>query len=686
MKRFKDLKIGTKLNVVMISVFLIIMSALAFYIDGKLRSELEYEADVYLSERAKDLSNLIIREVDQNQSLVNASMLYAEEHFKNLGEIKVKPEQLVTIEAENQITAKTHSVSLPAWFINNEQVQLNYSIVDTIQKKNGGTATIFQRIPEGYLRVSTNVLKIDSSRAVGTYIPNNSPVAQAITSGKSFYGRAYVVNDWYLTAYKPIFINGKVEGILYVGVKEKNMDGLRNIFAEDKYYKSGYPFLVDKNGTFIIHPYKEGENYADSDFFKQLLNSSSNEGKTKYTWEGRVKYQYYKYIDRIESYVSVSVYQDEFYNAVNIFRKAVILAFALGVLLFLFVITVYSKQLTKMLLHCTDFAKSLAEGKLNKTIQIDRKDEIGQLIESLNIMAAQLNETITEINIHRNNLQYLVKEKTEELEAINEELVSTNEELCEKNSIINVQNKELKDTIERLKETQVQLSQADKMASLGTLTAGVAHEINNPLNYLMGASDGLKDFFDERSFNDTEEIEVLLDSLNVGVERISSIVKGLNQFSRNNENFDEDCNLHTIIDNCLLMLQNRIKDKADLIKFYSQKNAIIKGNVGKMHQVFLNLLTNSLQAIKDNGEIKIITEVTDKEIVVQIIDNGCGIESKYLKQIADPFFTTKPPGEGTGLGLSITYSIIKEHKGSIEFDSIVGKGTTVIVTLFNTIK
>lgn len=466
-----------------------------------------------------------------------------------------------------------------------------------------------------------------------------------------------------------------------MGVKEKNMEGLRYVFEKEKYYKSGYPFLVDKTGTFIIHPHHKGENFADAEFFQQLVTNASKEGKTRYIWEGKRKYQYFKYIDRIESYVSVSVYEDEFHKAVNIFREAVLIAFTLGVLLFLFTTTLYSKHLTKLLLRCANFAKSLAEGDLTKTINIDQKDEVGQLVGSLNIMATQLNETITELKKHRNNLEFLVKEKTQEMGVINEELIATNEELYEKSAIIIDKNNALKETIERLKATQIQLIQADKMASLGILTAGVAHEINNPLNYIMCASVGFANFFEEHDLNKTEETKFLIDSLNTGVERITSIVKGLSQFSRNNENLDEDCDIHTIIDNSILMLQNEIKFKIEIAKNYSDKHVSIKGNVGKMHQVFINLLTNAIHAITEQGEINIRTDVVGENIIVEITDNGYGIEEKHLKQIADPFFTTKPPGEGTGLGLSITYSIIKEHKGTIEFDSIVEKGTKVVVTL-----
>ena len=107
----------------------------------------------------------------------------------------------------------------------------------------------------------------------------------------------------------------------------------------------------------------------------------------------------------------------------------------------------------------------------------------------------------------------------------------------------------------------------------------------------------------------------------------------------------------------------------------------IKGNVGKLHQTFFNVLTNSIQSINAKGRVVVATKVEGINVIIEITDTGGGIEKKYLEQLTNPFFTTKPPGEGTGLGLSITYSIITEHKGTIEFKSELGVGTTVTIRL-----
>ncbi|KKK54128.1 hypothetical protein LCGC14_3087860, partial [marine sediment metagenome] len=170
---------------------------------------------------------------------------------------------------------------------------------------------------------------------------------------------------------------------------------------------------------------------------------------------------------------------------------------------------------------------------------------------------------------HRNHLEELVKERTIDLE------------------------KALKD----LKNTQAQLIQSEKMASLGILTAGVAHEINNPLNYIMGAYVGLDNYFKQEGSSDEQQILFLLNSIKTGIDRTSNIVKGLNQFSRVNSIFDENCNIHSIIDNCLLMLNSKVVNKTVIKKKYIDETIEVKGNVGKLHQVFINILTNAIHAL-----------------------------------------------------------------------------------------
>jgi PAS domain S-box-containing protein len=263
----------------------------------------------------------------------------------------------------------------------------------------------------------------------------------------------------------------------------------------------------------------------------------------------------------------------------------------------------------------------------------------------------EIRKTRRELIKHRNSLEEMVKERTAELE----------------------------NTLEDLKSTQSHLIQAEKMASLGVLTAGVAHEINNPLNFILGSYSGLLDYFKEQEIED-ELVDVLLDSLKKGVDRATDIVQSLNQFSRTNSSNNEDCDIHFLLDNCLLILNHQIKKGINVTKNYNVEQPVIKGNVGKLHQVFLNVLTNAIHAVHGSGNISIITNI-GKDLEVTISDNGKGIPAENINKVTDPFFTTKGPGQGTGLGLSITYTIIEEHSGSLEITSEQNFGTMVKITL-----
>lgn len=264
---------------------------------------------------------------------------------------------------------------------------------------------------------------------------------------------------------------------------------------------------------------------------------------------------------------------------------------------------------------------------------------------------------------------------------LNQEILAANQELQRKNETLNRQKKEINEAFEQLKHTQLQLVQAEKMASLGILTAGVAHELNNPLNFINGSAYVIEDYIKENVKDNKEVFTELINNIYEGVNRATSIIKSLNHFSRSSDESEQVVDLHAIINNCLIILNNQIKHRVKVVKEFCAEKFVLTGNDGKLHQVFLNIITNSVQAIDDDGQIKISTIFDGENIDVKIEDNGCGISPENLEKIMDPFFTTKPPGKGTGLGLSIAYKIIDEHQGKITYHSALGKGTIVVVSL-----
>jgi signal transduction histidine kinase len=271
---------------------------------------------------------------------------------------------------------------------------------------------------------------------------------------------------------------------------------------------------------------------------------------------------------------------------------------------------------------------------------------------------------------------------------LNNDLISTNDELNTSNNNLLNQKEHLAITLEQLKSTQFQLLQSEKMAALGLLTAGVAHEINNPINFIKSGASVLKNITKQTKgskgeIQDINTFKKLVDSIEIGSNRIVGIVKSLNAFSRSEGDENRPCNLHEIIDNCLMILTHEHKHKIVVEKNYRSQGAVVISNESKIYQVFTNLLANAIQAITEEGKITITTKLAEAYIETIIEDNGYGISEENLAHIFDPFFTTKEPGKGTGLGLSIVYTIIQEQEGFIVYNSILGEGTKVSVKLLS---
>ncbi len=329
-------------------------------------------------------------------------------------------------------------------------------------------------------------------------------------------------------------------------------------------------------------------------------------------------------------------------------------------------------------------------------------------------------------------------EKNDKLYSINNQLEKANETLKAKNTQLNDLNEKLNNTLAQLKAAQVQLIQSEKMASVGLLTAGIAHEINNPVNFVSAGAETLESLLKDvmevvaqyskiTSGNSSEEIKAFLQDMDrmrsemdfddncqdifslvvdikTGARRTSEIVKGLRNFSRLDEDELKRASIHEGLDSTLTLLRNHLKDGIEVVKNYDPLHKSIECYPGQLNQVFMNVLVNAVHAIKhkggsEKGRIEIKTsvklpeavpagegeganrQVADAMLEISVSDNGTGMPEGVRKRIFEPFYTTKQVGEGTGLGLSISHGIIERHGGKIEVRSRPGAGTVFIISI-----
>lgn len=337
------------------------------------------------------------------------------------------------------------------------------------------------------------------------------------------------------------------------------------------------------------------------------------------------------------------------------------------------------------------------------TVKVRGRDELSELADAFNHLVTLLKEE----NTHRQR----VEDELKELNGLLEHKVK------DRTALLNQKNYQLENANKDLKEAQVQLLQAEKMASIGQLAAGVAHEINNPVGFVSSNIDTLCEYvatyqslfakiekaFSQPSLEEKEsacqevsnllsqqdiafindDIGDLLNDSKEGLHRVAEIVKGLKLFSRIDSDDMQSHNINECVKTTLAMVNNQLKYICT-IESHLGNVPNVNMNVGKISQVITNLLINAGQAIESkgkNGKIIITTCVIDNMLELHVEDTGTGISPSHLDKLFNPFFTTKPEGQGTGLGLSISFGIAQEHGGTLTATSKEGEGSTFILAL-----
>ncbi len=542
---------------------------------------------------------------------------------------------------------------------------------------------------------------------------------------------------WMSSCITPIYAEGKLQGVTGIDVTVDKM--LQTILNLKLPWQAG-AFLVDENGVILAMPesiegilgLKELRNQVYHSTVKQdtlkpeefnLFKNSNPEiaDQIKAIWNSHQRVNelvigdnhYFLTQDLVEETgwrLMVLVDQDKVLQPVHkldkLTKQTGLLAFSMMILFYsvFFSYLVYKSKKVAWVIatpinQIAEKTSSIMEGSAAlKFESLDRSiEEIDQLAKNFSLMA-------DELNMFSQEMEEKVKDRTRQLTLANEQLIESKREL---------------------EEANMQMIQKEKMASIGQLAAGVAHEINNPMAFIISniaqlkkyasklqsyiaynleaieivkatasksenqmvdiavVAQKLKEVDEERQHLGIdfvlEDMDSLIEDTLEGTNRVKAIVQDLRTFSRSDVQRSMS-DINNGLDSVINMIWNEIKFKADLVKDY-QSLPLTYCNLGQMNQVFMNLLLNAVHAIEDYGQIIVKTYHTSDVIYVEVRDNGKGISNDIIGKIFDPFFTTKEIGKGTGLGLSISYQIVKNYQGEMKVMSEIGKGTTFVVSI-----
>jgi signal transduction histidine kinase len=512
---------------------------------------------------------------------------------------------------------------------------------------------------------------------------SQTPIFQSISKGREYQGNWKTAQGVYQIVATPFVFDGNVAGVLVSGylINQETVYRLAKMTKSDVWFATPEEVI----GSSLAQP---GPSGLWDEFFS--------------THALKIRDMIIKSFDR-QQYLLLTVPLEQIQGGYILARsmdqellffrrlQRQLLFLGIGLLIIAIVTGIwYIRRITRPIGVLVEQARCIALGDLSSRVECSSTDEIGDLARAFNDMAGKLKEFYED-------LEQKVTDRTIALSKAISELQQTHDDL---------------------KQVQSQLFQSEKLASIGQLAAGVAHEINNPVGFIsnnmeilqeyignyariLRAMEGIKQQVESGDAHKAraaveelkklekeidldymvKDVNALVEHSRRGLERIRKIVLDLRTFSREeNAETMELVKVEEVIDSIFSIVQSEIKYKAELSRDYGS-TAFVKGNSQRLGQVFINLLFNAFQAIDGNGKISLKTYLQDKYVCIDIIDTGKGIAAEHIEKIFDPFFTTKPVGQGTGLGLSVSYEIVNKHGGEIKVQSKVGVGTTFTVML-----
>jgi len=408
MKIINNMSIGWRLNLMLTILLIILFSILGYNLYQSQKQLIIEDTDNLMQMQVEDLYRIYDLQIKINQQKVATALSKAYEIMVEDGGISESNNEFHELESTHLITKERRTERLKTWYLKGVCIHHRTDFVDKVQILTQSTATVFQKTSEGYVPISSTVLDKYGKRSIGTLIPDTMQIIKTIEAGQEYKGRVFVLDEWYLTAYKPIKINNEIKGFLYVGVKQQNTEAIKKIFEQKKYLSSGYPYTVSNKGTITTHPDSEGAEISKSLFFNDMLNLKN--GKINYRWpentEGKQKIQYFKYYEPTENFICVTIYEDDVFNMLDKLRNSIIFWAVLSQLVFNIIAFFIGITITRPISNLVNIIEKMSKGIIVETQAIKGKDEIGKITRSLNVLIeGQKNTSNFAKEIGNNNLE-----------------------------------------------------------------------------------------------------------------------------------------------------------------------------------------------------------------------------------------------------------------------------------------
>ena len=508
------------------------------------------------------------------------------------------------------------------------------------------------------------------------------------------------VDTWLMTSLLPVKIAGAPTAIL---VAQIELNRIRERVQSQTVSKNGRIMLIDAKGRelFDVSGKPLNDLKVVQDATEMLSTGSRAQGVTSYTTPaGKKMVGCYAFPQDINWAIIAEINEDEAYVAVSKMLNSLLWWVLLGMAIAVAGAFIFSQHVSKPILTMSKAAEEISSGQFDVQVDYRANDEIGVLGKSLVNMGKSLKENFDKIEKQNRELEEYSK-------GLEVKVNQRTAELKEKNIA-------LEKTLIKLKETQDQLIVNEKLASLGALTAGIAHEIKNPLNFINNFAILSGDMVDELSEeldkeNDRisqevmDEVQDLLNNLKMNVTKISEhgkradrIVHSMLQHSRGNVGEFQETDMVPFLEDCVAFACDSLRAKDPLFKLDLQRDLTpvtgkVNINPGSLSQVIVNIVNNSIYALKEKKkklgdqfqpDLRVSLHDNGEKVEIRIRDNGPGIAKKHVEKIFEPFFTTKPTGEGTGLGLSLSHDIIvRMHKGELNVETAEGEFTEFTILL-----